>query len=405
MRGSYIIIATGLFATVWPLGCANRGEPAHERERFAIKGKADLVIGAPWPWSARRDLLYGQGLQLALEQANAEGGIAGRKLKLEQVDDGGAVDRARLVAQQLVDDPTVVAVIGHHQSHVTAAAAPIYELGGVLLISATSTIPNLASQNYRLVFQTPFTGVDVGHSMAELALQRGCRRLAIYYSREDHGRALANAFEEYTAANGGRLIARESTDAADPAATAGVARVAAAWRSLPIDAVFLATPHKPALALALELRNQGFDGALFGSDALAAPAFVQTGRQSVEGTVFATAFSGDGPSREVQAFTRAFEQRFGKQPDVTAALGYDAVRVLVHAMRGTAAPTPANVAESLRGTREWPGVTGDFSFSNAGVRSDATVNAAVIRAGQARALDNDTALPTCQAKPALRAAR
>ena len=396
---TYVFVATTLIAGLGVSGCASGSDPSRDRERFANKGTGSVIIGAAWPWSARPDLLYGQGLQLAVEQVNAEGGINGRKLVLRQVDDGGMTDRARLVAQELADDPKVVAVIGHHQSHVTAAAAPIYELAGLVLISATSTIPAMPSQHYRYVFQTPFTGVDVGRSMANFALGRGCRRLAVYYSRDDHGRDLANAFEEYATAQGGQLVARESADPTVPSTALGVTRVVTNWREQVIDAVFLATPHKPAVALAIELRKSGFRGPLLGSDALGAPGFISSGSQHVEGTVFATSFSEDTPSKDVHNFTQAFQQRFGKQPDETAALGYDAVRVLVHAMRASASVAPSKVADALRGVRGWAGVTGVFTFSPAGTRTDATVNTAIIRGGRSQALVDPESAPTCSAGP------
>ena len=398
MRGiKYVMVATVLFTNFYAAGCSNDAEPTRQRERFARNSTGDIVIGAPWPWSARKELLYGQGLQLAVEQANAEGGVHGRKLQIRQVDDGGATDRARLVAQELADDPSVVAVIGHHQSRVTAAAAPIYDLAGLVLLSATSAIPALPEQGYQYVFQTIFTGHDVGRSMAKFALDRSCTRMAIYYSRDDHGRDLANAFEEFIVQNGGQIVARESTDPAEPAGPLGAARVVTSWQEQLIDAVFLATPYKQAALLAEALRKNGFQGPLVGSDALAARGFSETGGKAVEGTVFATSFSPDLPSPEVQRFRQSFEQRFAKEPSLTAALGYDAGRILVHALRQSASLLPSATADALRAVRDWAGVTGVFNFSNTGTLVDPTVNTAIVRAGQSHALVDVAAAPACTA--------
>lgn len=390
-----IAVAAGLLTGFHAAGCASGTDPARERERFARNGTGDIVIGAPFPWSSRPDLLYGQGLQLALEQANAEGGVNGRKLRLRKVDDGGSTERARLVAQEFANDPSVVAVIGHHQSRVTTAAAPIYDLAGLVLLSATSTIRALPAQDYQHIFQTSITGLDVGRSMAEFALNRGCRLLAVYYSRDDWGRDLANAFEEFAASNGGQVVVRESTDPNQPTNPLGVTRVVTNWQERLLDAVFLATPHKQAVPIAIEMRKSGFRGPFFGSNALAASRFISEGGSAVEGTVFATSFSPDIPSPEVQRFTRAFEQRFGMKPSLTAARGYDAVRVLVHAMRESGSVLPSNVSAALRGVRDWQGVTGVFTFSDAGTLTDPTVTPAIIHDGQSHALVDRATAPAC----------
>jgi ABC-type branched-subunit amino acid transport system substrate-binding protein len=98
----------------------------------------------------------------------------------------------------------------------------------------------------------------------------------------------------------------------------------------------------------------------------------------------------------VHSFTQGFQQRFGEQPDETAALGYDAVRVLVHAMRASGSVVPGKVAESLRGVRDWPGVTGVFTFSDAGTRIDPTVNTAIIHGGRSHALVDVATAPACR---------
>ncbi len=63
-------------------------------------------------------------------------------------------------------------------------------------MAATATSPELTSKGYRRVFRTIFTDDEVGRQMADYAAARGYRRFAIYYSRDEYGRGLANAFEE-----------------------------------------------------------------------------------------------------------------------------------------------------------------------------------------------------------------
>ena len=139
---------------------------------------------------------YGKGMDLAVEELNAAGGVLGRPVRLLRMDDQGSVDHGRIVAQELGRNPDVVAVIGHLHSYVTVAAAPIYDLSGLLLVSATSTTPELTRQGYGRVFRTAFNDTRRGPADGAVRARPGYRRMVIYYSRDEYGRELANAFEE-----------------------------------------------------------------------------------------------------------------------------------------------------------------------------------------------------------------
>src|SRR3712207_3877593 len=193
-------------------GCGGSDDPIAQRIKRA-KGSGEIVIGAAWHWEARGEqILYGKGMDLALEELNAAGGVLNRPVKLLRLDDQESVDRGRIIAQELGRNPDVVAVIGHLHSYVTVSAAPIYDLSGLLLVSATSTSPELTNKGYGRVFRTVFNDTELGRQMAQFARDRGYRRMVIYYARDETGRGMANAFEEQLVSGGGQVVSRESFD-------------------------------------------------------------------------------------------------------------------------------------------------------------------------------------------------
>lgn len=378
-----------LLAALAPLGCGGTPDPAAEREKHA-RGSGDIVIAAAWPWEARGgDILYGEGMDLAVEELNAAGGVLGRPLRLLRVDDGESVDRGRMIAQQLGRDPEVMAVIGHLHSYVTVSAAPIYDLSGLVLLSATSTTPALTTQGYGRVFRGVFNDVEVGRQLARYAVARGHRRMVVYYARNEYGRELANAFEEQAASQGAQVVSRESYDPNLSANPVAVEQTVSNWSSWDFDAVFIAGQDRQAALLVAELRRRGIRAPVLGSDALATPVFLEVGGPAVEGTVIASAFHPDAPDPEVRRFDAAFRERYGKRPDVGAALGYDAVRVLAHGMRAAGSPAPDRVAASLRGLRDWRGVTGSFSFDRDGNLVGMPIPKIVVRDGRFEYLDGE----------------
>ena len=133
--------AAALLALALFISACGPDDPATLRAERAAQAEGDLVIGVAWPWEARTVGLYAEGLDMAVEEVNADGGVLGRPIRLVRGDDGESVDGGRLVAQRFADDPDVVAVIGHLNSHVTIPAADIYERGGLLMLTPASTAP------------------------------------------------------------------------------------------------------------------------------------------------------------------------------------------------------------------------------------------------------------------------
>src|ERR1700750_1136015 len=98
--------------------CTGSDEPTAQRAKRAEHGTGPVVVGAAWPWEARKNVLYAQGMELAVDELNQGGGVLGRPLSILKADDHENVDEGRLIAQQFGSNPDVVAVIGHLQSYV-----------------------------------------------------------------------------------------------------------------------------------------------------------------------------------------------------------------------------------------------------------------------------------------------
>ncbi len=342
---------------------------------------APIVIAAAWPWSAQPNLLYEKGMRLALDEANSAGGAAGRQFRLLRVDDHESVDEGRLVAQRLAAEGQVSAVIGHMQSYVTVPAAAVYDAAGIVLIAPTSTDAALTSRGYPRVFRTIFTDHDAGRQMAELAKAKGVQRIGIFYIRNEYGRALSNAFEVRANALGVDVIDRQSYDPGSRGA-AELEQIVRLWKERHVDGVFLAAEAGPAARIARELKRQKVAVTMFGGDALGIPPFLAEGGDAVNGIMLPTPFHPGDPRPEARRFAAAFEKRFNQPPDALAALGYDAVQVLTHAMRVAGSPDAGKVAAALHELRDWKGVTGAFSFDATGDLATNPIATVVVRNGQ-----------------------
>jgi branched-chain amino acid transport system substrate-binding protein len=355
--------------------------PADQRAARARRNTGDIVIAVAWPWRARSEMRFGDGLEMAVAEVNAAGGVNGRPIRLMRRDDRESTDEGRAVAQRIGADPSVIAVIGHLQSYVSVPAAAIYDNVGLVMLAPAATDPDLTAQGYERVFRATFTDKVVGHRMAEYAARQGYRRIAIDYVRSSYGRALANAFEERAVDLGLTIVARQSYGA-DQATLQTFEPMLHEWAQLDLDAIFLAGEVPSGAYFVSAARRQGITVPILAGDALGSPTLVEIAGPSAEGTIVPSVFHPDEPRPEVQRFAADFRRRYGAAPDASSALGYDAVRLLAAAMRQARSAAPDQVAAALHATRDWQGVTGALTFDAAGDLVDKTVVKMVVRNGR-----------------------
>lgn len=362
MRSSRLSLALAAYILI--AACAPKSI-ADQRVERAHVASSDIVVGVAWPWAARHEMRFGDGIDMAVAEINGAGGINGRQLRIERSDDHESADEGRRIAQRFGADPNVVAVIGHLQSYVTVPAAAIYDNGGVVLLAPAATDPALTAQGYQHVFRGSFTDKAAGHEMAAYAARHGYRRIAIEYVRSPYGRDLANAFEEFAADRKLQVLARQSYGA-DGVSEDTFDTVLHEWSTLGLDAIFLAGEVPSAAYFVKAARRHGLLMPILGGDALGSPALLAIAGAAAEQTVVPSVFHPDEPRAEVQRFTSEFQRRYGAVPDAGSALGYDAVRLLAAAMRQGRSTMPDSIGAALHALRGWRGVTGSFTFDAAG---------------------------------------
>jgi len=133
------------------------------------------------------------------------------------------------------------------------------------------------------------------------------------------------------------------------------------------DAVYLVAYEAGVSAMIEELHHQHYQGKILTTSAFATPSAIAKVGQDAEG-VFLTqsVFELDSEHAHVQKFVNGFEKKYGERPDIFAAHGYDAMKVLAAAVKGRAA-LPSEVFKGLRDAiKEFPGVTGAIQFDEKG---------------------------------------
>jgi branched-chain amino acid transport system substrate-binding protein len=299
-----------------------------------------------------------QGAQMVIDDANAHGGILGKKIKLITEDDQSKPGEAATAVRKLISRDHVVALIGEMVSSRSLEAGPIAQQSKIPMVSG-STNPNVTKiGNY--VFRVCFIDSFQGTVMAKFALNSlNKTRVAVLTDvRQDYSVSLAQFFKEYFTKNGGTVVAEQSYSSGDQDFKAQLTSIKAANP----EAIFVPGYYNEVGLIALQARELGITVPLMGGDGWDSPALTQIGGAALEGNFFTNHFSTEDQSPIIQDFIREFNKRFNRDPDGMAALGYDAAKVLLDAMVRSGSTEPAKVRDALATTRDFQGVTGKITI-------------------------------------------
>jgi branched-chain amino acid transport system substrate-binding protein len=328
--------------------CSHTSEPI----TFALAG----------PFGESRGLAMRQGAALARDEINARGGVRGRVIKLQFVDDSGNPDVAARVAQGLAADPSVLAVVGHLTTAASVVAGQVYSSAQdpvVMLAPATSSadLSGLSPWTFRLCPTDSSYGAALAY-YARHAL--GARRAAIIFLATEYGRGIRTAFAADFTRLGGTVVE------ADPYAAdvTSVEPYLLRMRQVGIDVLVLATEQGGAALALHEMGALRMRIPVLGSDALAG-----LEDADAEGLHVSTAYLPDEPGDLNSAFVTAYARAFGDRPDARAAGAFDAVSVLADAVSNAGASRAAirRYLEDLgRRLPAVAGVMGPITFDSAG---------------------------------------
>jgi ABC-type branched-subunit amino acid transport system substrate-binding protein len=330
-------------------------------------GKAAVDFGAILPLSGE-DALYGEairnGIELAAEQVAADESF-GYEITLTVEDSGGDAERAAVLAEQMFQ--TADAMIGGVTSREALAMAEIAKSRGKVLLSPSASATQLSGIAPGNFFRIYPTSDDEAVTMMNFTRDTlGVDDIVLVVEDNAFG---TNMAESYREAWDGE-VAAEAVFAPDQADLSEMAATVMASGSK--TAVVAATGSE--LARAIEaLRNGGFTGQgyrILTNSAIASRPVLEAAGEAAWGVYFTmTQVDLEQEQGPLADFRDAYSTKYGVQPDVFAAYGYDAFNVLVQALRekgDTSSVLPGDIQKGMRAISNYPGITGSIQFRESG---------------------------------------
>ena len=365
VTGYYLARATldGREIGAWTSIPINRGYEA--RLDLPIDGKArvrrstplTLKIGVLYTALSRSNTL--RGAELAAMQMNEAGGVRG--VPIELIPRGGLTtpEYAAEAAEELIAQREVMALVGPNRSGHAVAVAAVAQAHGVPMMTTTATNPTVTAAG-DFVFMAAFTDDFQGRVMAQFAARELGAESAAIIAQEGaiYSEGLARTFADNFNASGGALVAREFYMDADTTFTAQLTAIAQAAP----DVVFL-SGFFPEIPLVIGQAKRDIDllATFLGGDSWDNAILLTMNRATFDGSFFSGHFSSQvGPddlSEEAYRFIDAYTAVFGVAPPGGAAMGYDALRLVVQAMCRTEDLTPEAIRDQIAATQNYSGAT------------------------------------------------
>jgi branched-chain amino acid transport system substrate-binding protein len=296
------------------------------------------------------------GVRMAADEINAAGGINGRKIKLFIEDDQGRAEEAASVVTKLITSDNVLGLIGENSSNQSLAAAPTAQQYGVPMISPSSTNPAV-TQKGNFIFRVCFTDPYQGKALATFVRQNldATTAATLLDKKNDYSVGLAEFFKKEFEALGGKVIAEQSYTGGDTEFRPQLTAI----RNAKPQVLFLPGFYTDVGQIAIQARDLGMNLPLVGGDGWDSPAVIEIGGKSIENSYFSDHYFVNETRPAVQKFVAEYKRRFGgKNPEATAALGYDALRIFAEAMKRAGSDDRKKIRDEIAATHAFQGISG-----------------------------------------------
>ena len=347
-------------------GCS--GGSMDDSSSSSAKASGDSITIGTVTTNSGTAAAYGEaevkGFELAVSEINAKGGINGKKVKLESMDDKGDATEASNAYNKLAGDNNVLAVAGPTISATTAAVAPLADQSKLVTIAPAATSDSIETGNY--LFRTCFKDSYQGEVAARFAAENlKVKKVAVLYGTGDpYSSGVGEAFAKAAEKLGLEVVDEESSSSADDTEySAQLQKIQASGAEL------LYAPYYYSVAgpyIIPQARSVGFEGYVMGPDGY--DGLKLTGDKSqYNKTYYTTHYSADdNTNTKVQDFIKSYKSKNNAEPNTFAALGYDTIYMIKQAIEKAGEnATREDVRNAVAGMT-FDGVTGKFTMDKSG---------------------------------------
>jgi branched-chain amino acid transport system substrate-binding protein len=320
MKRIGLVAAIVLSLLPWPAAADENAGVTKDKIKIGVLGS---LTGPAAIWGTGNL----SGGALAFEEANAAGGINGRKLEWLVEDDETSPPKAIAAFKKLTEQEGVFAVFGPAASAISAAMVPAMQQSGIPVFLSVPSTPAVTEPMVRNVFRAgPLNDRLQGIAVADYVIRKlHGQRIALIRQSDEYGKRGADSFVERLTRDGIKPVAQEVFNAGDSDFTSQILKI----REANPDVLVVYGYPSPSAIITRQARQLGINAKILGSNATSSRQYPQIVGQAAAGiaNVITVAALPESDDPKMVAFRNKFVARYpdlAKQdrPDLGDVLGY-----------------------------------------------------------------------------------
>jgi branched-chain amino acid transport system substrate-binding protein len=337
--------------------------PLYAADTAAIRLGAILAITGP---AANLGLPESRTLQMLADEANAAGGINGRRIELVIRDSQGNAEKAISFARQLIEEEHVLAILGPSTSGESMKLKSLCDESQTILVScaAAETIVNPVA---KWVFKTPQMDSFAAQMIYATMKKLGISKIGVVVTNTGFGQGGKTQLEKLAPANGITIAISEVYDST----ATDLGGVLTKVRAQNVQAVVNWSVEPAQSLVAKNMRQMGFDVPLFQSHGFGNINYVKAAGKAADGIIFpagrllvAEALPDGHPQKQLlMSYKKAYEGKFKDEVSTFGGHAYDAFLVITEAVKKAGSIDQNRVRDALESLKNVAGTAGMFNFS------------------------------------------
>ncbi|MBD8892491.1 ABC transporter substrate-binding protein [Roseibium litorale] len=347
-----------LRAAALALGIASAAAVPAQAQDTVTLGAVEILSGP----AAGYGIAIKSGLEMAMDEINAAGGVlGGKKLELIVEDSAGNKDQAVNAARKLIGRDKVPVIIGPTLSNEMFAVGPVSNGRKIVTIGTSTTAAGITAMG-DYIFRTALPEADVIPVTFKAAKEKlGVKTIAMMYANDD---AFAKSgFDSMKAAAedlGLEIATIETFGSKDSDFSAQLTKI----KSLNVDAIAVSALVEPVAGILLQARQLGLPETVrfIGGNGSNSPRLGEIAGDAANGLLVGSPWFIAKKDEANQKFVADFQARYNKAPDQFAAQAYDTMKIVAEAIDRAGSAESDKIREALLAT-DHTGVMGPFKFT------------------------------------------
>jgi len=330
---------------------------------FASAAQADIKMAVTGPLTGPNAAFGAQlknGVEQAVEDINAAGGILGQKIVLSYGDDVSDPKQGVSLANKFSGDG-VKYVVGPFNSGVTMPSSEVYQENGILEITPSATNPKITERGMWNIFRTCGRDDQQGEVAGKYILGKfKGKKIAVVHDKTTYGQGLADETKKAMNKGGLKEVLYEGVNVGEKDYSALVSKIKASGA----DLVYWGGLHTEGGLIVRQMRDQGLKAPMMSGDGITTDEFASIGGPGVEGTLmtYGPDARNNAAAKDVVAKFRA--KKF--EPEAYTLYSYAAVQVIKQAAEQAKSLDPKKVSETIKSGKAFKTVIGDLSYNKKG---------------------------------------